>query len=650
MVESLESRRLLAGEPWGTFPKLIDQDVAAGAFGGYTGAGQTIAIIDGGIDYTHPALGAMSFGPGGKVVDGWDFVDNDADPRDLDGHGTALGALAAGGTWVYNGEMYRGIAPAAKLVALRVDGGSPVPASRIEAALQWVIDHRVQHNITVVNMSFGDGHYTTEAQRLQYADELQTLHDSGVFIIASSGNDGVTSPYGIEYPAADPSVFAAGSINAADRISRHTERGAMLDILAPGENVPIPYLDLDDQHTVLTGTGTSFATAIVAGTAAILKQIDAAFTPQDVMSILRSSGIDNYDGDGEAGPTTGLIFPRVDIDNAIALGLARRSGQASSVNVGVDGKDNSVELDEYGVLHFTWFDVTARNLKYATRSEGGLWSAVQTIDTNIDAGSYVSLGLTSSGKPAMAYYDARNADLKYAEFTGRSWSVQVVDSRLSVGLYPSLAFDRFDDPLIAYYFKNGGDLKFAINEGDGWRVSFIDQSQDVGRFASIAVSGNGQFGVSYANSTVGSMKFASKSETATTWNVRTVDTLGRGGAYTSAAYDSGNRPGFTYYDVMNADLKFAWFNGSSWVATTVAANLTQGLYTNLAFLDSGSADILYYHKSRDAVFRATGKINNWSVGELLAGGGRQLAVARNHTSKALSYLDVPAGRLSIEEF
>jgi hypothetical protein len=445
-------------------------------------------------------------------------------------------------------------------------------------------------------------------------------------------------------------VFAAGSINAADRISRHTERGALLDILAPGENVPIPYLDLDDQHTVLTGTGTSFATAIVAGTAAILKQIDPAFTPKDVMSILRSSGIDNYDGDGEAGPTTGLIFPRVDIDNAFALALARRSGQASSVNVGVDGKDNSVELDDYGVLHFTWFDVTARNLKYATRSAGGLWSAVQTIDANVDAGSYVSLELTSSGKPAMAYYDARNADLKYAEFTGRNWSVQVVDSRLSVGLYPSVAFDRFDDPLIAYYFKNGGDLKFAINEGDGWRVSSIDQSQDVGRFASIAVSGNGQFGVSYANSTAGSLKFASKSETATTWNLRTVDTPGGGGAYTSAAYDSGNRPGFSYYDVKNANLKYAWFNGSSWVATTVAANLTQGLYTNLAFLDSGPADILYYHKSHDAVFRATGTINNWAVGELLAGGGRQLAVARNHTSRVVSYWDVGAGRLSIAEF
>jgi subtilisin family serine protease len=651
-IEPLEARRLLAGEPWGAFPALIDQDVAVSSFSQYNGAGQTIAILDSGIDYTHPAIGTTGFGAGKKVIAGWDFIDNDADPRDPDGHGTAMGSLSAGGSWVYNGAKYQGIATGAKLVALRIDDGSPVPDSRIEAALQWVINNRTTYNITVINMSFGDGHYATEAQRLIYADELQTLHDSGVFIIASSGNDGVFLPYGVEYPAADPSVFAAGSINSADRIARHTERGALLDILAPGENVPIPYLDADNLHTVLTGTGTSFASPIVAGAAAILKQIDPNFTPKDIISILRASGIDNYDGDGEAGPTTGLIFPRLDIDNAIALGLARRSGQPSSVDIGASGRENGVKLDAYGVLHFAWFDEGAKNLKYATRGANGLWSAVSTLDGNIDVGHYVSLALTSSGKPAMAYYDARNADLKYAEFTGRNWSVQTVDARLSTGLYPSLGFDRFDDPLISYYFKNGGDLKFAINEGDGWRISFIDQSQDVGRYSSIAVSGNAQSGVSYLDTTTGGFKFASKSESASTWTVRDVDTsTQRGGGYTSLAYDANNLPSFTYYDAFNADLKFARFNGSSWVTDTVAANLSQGLYSNLSFDGgTGEADILYYHKSLDAVFRATGAINDWSVGELLAGGGRHLVVARNHVSRVFSYYHVDSNGLSIAEF
>ncbi len=651
-AEPLEGRRLLAGEPWGAFPALIDQDVAVSSFSQYNGAGQAIAIIDSGIDYTHPAIGATGFGAGKKVIAGWDFIDNDADPGDPDGHGTAMGSLAAGGSWVHNGSRYQGIATGAKLVALRVDDGSPVPDSRVEAALRWVIDNRTTYNITVVNMSFGDGHFSTEAQRLVYADELQTLHDSGVFIIASSGNDGVFSPFGVEYPAADPSVFSAGSINTADRIARHTERGALLDILAPGENVPIPYLDLDGLHTVLTGTGTSFASPIVAGAAAILKQIDPSFSPKDIISILRASGVDNFDGDGEAGPVTGLIFPRLDVDNAVALGLARRSGQPSSINIGANGKENGVKLDAYGVLHFAWFDESARNLKYATRGANGLWSAVHTIDANVDAGHYVSLGLTSTGKPAMAYYDARNADLKFAEFTGRNWSLQTVDARLSTGLYPALGFDRFDDPLISYYFKNGGDLKFAINEGDGWRISFIDQSQDVGRYSSIAVSANAQFGVSYLDATSGSFKFASKPEAGSTWTVRTVDSsTQRGGGYTSLAYDGNNLPGFTYYDAFNADLKFARFDGATWITDTVAANLSQGLYSNLFFEEqTGEADILYYHKSFDAVFRATGNVNNWSAGQLLAGGGRHLMVGRNHVSRVFSYYQVDSNGLSIAEF
>ena len=155
------------------------------------------------------------------------------------------------------------------------------------------------------------------------------MHPRGIFRAASSGNGGVSTPFGVEYPAADPSVFAAGSINPADRIARHTERGSLLDILAPGETVPIPYRDLEGAHTILTGTGTSFASPIIAGAAAILKQIDPNVSPRDIISILRASGSDNYDGDGEAGPTTGLIFPRLDLDNAITLALHPLSGASA---------------------------------------------------------------------------------------------------------------------------------------------------------------------------------------------------------------------------------------------------------------------------------------------------------------------------------
>jgi len=250
--EALERRSLLATTPWGTVPQLIDQDLAVANFGQYNGAGQTIAIIDTGADYNHPALS-------GKYLGGYDFVDNDTNPLDSDGHGTGLATIAVGNSYTFGGAKYQGVAPGARVVVLRVDNDQNVPDSRYEQAFQWIIDHRVQYNITVVNASFGSGHYDTERARSVYADEMATLAADGVFIVAASGNDGAISPYGIEYPAADPSAFAAGSVSPSDVISKFTERGPTMDILAPGENVPTAYIDGSGNPIDLAATGSSFS-------------------------------------------------------------------------------------------------------------------------------------------------------------------------------------------------------------------------------------------------------------------------------------------------------------------------------------------------------------------------------------------------------
>src|SRR6185503_6055758 len=80
---------------------------------GTRGKGVVVAVIDSGIDYNHIALGE-GFGEGHKVIGGWDFVDNDADPMDLYGHGTYVAGIIAG-----NGGGLLGIAPEASLLAFR---------------------------------------------------------------------------------------------------------------------------------------------------------------------------------------------------------------------------------------------------------------------------------------------------------------------------------------------------------------------------------------------------------------------------------------------------------------------------------------------------------------------------------------------------
>src|SRR5687767_6631963 len=95
-MEAMESRQLLAG--WGPAPALVDLDLAHSRYKSVDGRGHTVAIIDTGVDYKHPALG----GAWGKVVvGGYDFVDNDSDPMDESGHGTAVAGVIAARQFFY---------------------------------------------------------------------------------------------------------------------------------------------------------------------------------------------------------------------------------------------------------------------------------------------------------------------------------------------------------------------------------------------------------------------------------------------------------------------------------------------------------------------------------------------------------------------
>ena len=183
-IESLEVRRLLA---WSAYAKLVAQDLAANDFSNITGKGVTVAEIDTGIDYKLSSLGG-GFGKGFKVIGGYDFLDNDSDPMDTDGHGTAVAGVIAANPYTVNGVTYRGVAPDAKLVALRVGNSSGIADSNIEKALQWVITNYKTYGISVVNLSLGSGNYPSASSDSQMADEFQALRDRGIFVVAASGN------------------------------------------------------------------------------------------------------------------------------------------------------------------------------------------------------------------------------------------------------------------------------------------------------------------------------------------------------------------------------------------------------------------------------------------------------------------------------
>jgi subtilisin family serine protease len=321
IVESLEGRQLLAAA-WNDAAVLIDQDEAQSRFRSIIGKNQSVAVLDTGVDYRHPAFGGRW---GKTVIAGYDFVSKDRDPMDESGHGTQVAGVIAAKSFTWGGRQYKGIAPGAKIVALRVaDSSDFLPDDRIEKALRWVLKYRTRYNISAVNISLGEGDFPSKTSRGPYGDELKKLRKAGVFISAASGNEGVQNPPGINYPAADRNVVSVGSVNPRDVISSFTSRGADLDLLAPGEGIATPLFNpRTGQRTYTSAAGTSFAAPHAAATALLVKQVSSRFSVNQIKAILRDSADWNYDGDVER-PATYRDYPRLDVGAAIDLAFQRR--------------------------------------------------------------------------------------------------------------------------------------------------------------------------------------------------------------------------------------------------------------------------------------------------------------------------------------
>ncbi|KAF1086277.1 Serine protease AprX [Sporotomaculum syntrophicum] len=268
----------------------------------YTGAGVTVAVIDTGI-YPHPDLA-------GRVTYFKDFVNNKTEAYDDNGHGTHVAGCVAGNGSCSAGK-FRGTAPGANLIGLRVLGkyGSG-SLSTIIHAVQWCRDNREQYNIKVANLSLGG------AAEQSYKDDplcqaVEELWRSGVVVCAAAGNEGPDNNT-IGSPAIDPIVITVGATNdfnstdiSDDEVADFSSRGPTVDGLAkpdlvtPGTNIislrsPGSHLDrsnnvsrYDDNYTVLSGT--SMATPICAGVAALLLEVKPDLSPDQVKEILISS-------------------------------------------------------------------------------------------------------------------------------------------------------------------------------------------------------------------------------------------------------------------------------------------------------------------------------------------------------------------------
>ena len=295
---------------------------------GYAGSGQTIAILDTGVDKDHPFLSgkvaseACYSGSGGGTSLCPEGVDESIQPgsgapcpSSLSGcfHGTATAGVAAG-----RGTEFSGVARDARIIAIQVFsqcGDDCINSSNSDwlAGLERVLELSADFNIAAVNMSFGGGLFSEDCDSDFPAVKaaMDNLRAVGIAPVAASGNNG--SGTDIHVPACISSVVSVGSTDGIgdgtirEEVSDFSNSSPSLDLLAPGRGITtsVPGEGFERYN------GTSLAVPHVAGAWAVLKSKAPNASVPQLLSMISRTGIPITD------PRNGLVKPRIQVDAAL---------------------------------------------------------------------------------------------------------------------------------------------------------------------------------------------------------------------------------------------------------------------------------------------------------------------------------------------
>jgi len=277
----------------------------------YSGKGIAIAIVDTGVDYSHPMLGGSEEFPNAKVIGGYDFGDGDSDPMPrgtaqgispVMAHGTSCAGIAAGDPGTV-GHYIGGVAYDARIYALKLAPDSndypPLPRDAEIAAWDWCITHRNDdplHPIKVISNSWGGFPWTDDPAIGDAASPaMTTLADTavglGITILAASGNE-YSAGQGIAWPSCMSNVISVGATyDAADMVLPYSNTDENLDILAPADPVYTTDIvgpggfDPGDYTPNFNGTSSAcpFAAGCVASIqSAAMEKIGRYLTPDEV--------------------------------------------------------------------------------------------------------------------------------------------------------------------------------------------------------------------------------------------------------------------------------------------------------------------------------------------------------------------------------
>ena len=260
-----------------------------------TGSSTPIAVLDSGVDTSHPDLA-------GRLLPGWNFVNNSSNVSDTTGHGTAVtgvvGAVTNNGAGVSAGVWQNPILP---LVV--VDSSSYASYSNIAAAIQYAADHGAR----VISISVGG---SAASSILQNA--VNYAWNAGAVVVAAAMNNSSNTPF---YPAACTNAIAVSASDENDNLAGFSDYGSWITLAAPGTNIV----------TTTSGggygawQGTSLSTPVVASVAALALAANPSLTAQALVNLMEQ----NADDIGSPGYDTSFGWGRV---NAYRTVLAARGG------------------------------------------------------------------------------------------------------------------------------------------------------------------------------------------------------------------------------------------------------------------------------------------------------------------------------------
>jgi serine protease AprX len=291
---------------------------------GFTGAGIGVAVIDSGINDSHPDLWDSTHTTS-RVLYHQDFTgtattNSNGAKHDLYGHGTHVAGII-GGNGYLSGGHYSGVAPEANLIDLRaLDANGAGTDSTVIAAIQQAIALKNAYNIRIINLSLGRGIPTSYTQD-PLCQAVEAAWKNGIVVVVAAGNLGRLSVYGsngfgtITAPGNDPFVITVGATKSngsatpqAETKASYSSKGPTTydhvlkpDLMAPGSAIvslaaPGATLEAAYPNDVVAGTdgkadyftlsGTSMATPAVAGAAALLLEEQNTLTPDQVKARL----------------------------------------------------------------------------------------------------------------------------------------------------------------------------------------------------------------------------------------------------------------------------------------------------------------------------------------------------------------------------